>query len=159
MPDLSSLSHDVVRKLADKNMTLTTAESCTGGQIAAAITDISGSSAVFGYGYVTYANEAKNEMIGVDIALIEKHGAVSHEVAKAMAEGALKASGADIAISCTGIAGPTGGTDEKPVGLVYVGLCKLGKDPVSFENHFTGNRGEIRHQTVCNALQTVLGGL
>lgn len=159
MPDLSKLSQQVVEQLANKELTLSTAESCTGGMIASAITDVSGSSSVFGYGFVTYANEAKHDMVGVDMDLIQTYGAVSHEVCKAMAEGAVKASGADIAVSCTGVAGPTGGTTEKPVGLVYIGICEAGKAAHSSENHFEGDRDDIRRQTVYTALSNVLDKL
>lgn len=110
----------VVQLLAERGEWLATAESCTGGTIASRITDVSGSSRVFGHGWVTYANEAKQQHLGVPAALIEQHGAVSEEVARAMAEGALKHSGADHALAVTGIAGPTGGTPEKPVGTVWI---------------------------------------
>ncbi len=100
-----------------------TAESCTGGMVAAALTDISGSSAVVDRGFVTYTNESKNEMLGVRMSLIEKHGAVSREVAGAMACGAINSSNASFAVSITGIAGPSGGSKDKPVGLVWFGLA------------------------------------
>ena len=112
----------MVKSLTDSGQTLSLAESCTGGRIANRITDVSGASCVFTHGYVTYANEAKHEMLGVDSHLLEKHGAVSEEVALAMAEGARKNSGADIAAAVTGIAGPTGGTDDKPVGTVWLAI-------------------------------------
>jgi len=113
----------LVQLLAARGEWLATAESCTGGAIASRITDVSGSSRVFGHGWVTYANEAKTRQLGVPGDLIEKHGAVSEEVARAMAEGALKNSGADHALAVTGIAGPTGGTPDKPVGTVWIALA------------------------------------
>ena len=114
---------EVVRLLTASAKKLSLAESCTGGRIASRITDVPGASAVFTHGYVTYANEAKRDMLGVNQQLLEQHGAVSEPVAIAMAKGALLHSGADIAISVTGIAGPTGGTDAKPVGTVWIGLA------------------------------------
>src|SRR5215475_8586330 len=105
---------------------LATAESCTGGMVAAALTDIAGSSAVVERAFVTYTNRAKSQMLGVDPALIEAHGAVSRQVAEAMARGALAYSATDVAVSVTGIAGPDGGSAEKPVGLVWFGLAAGG---------------------------------
>jgi nicotinamide-nucleotide amidase len=119
-----TLDQVVVRLARAASKTVATAESCTGGLVASRITNVSGSSEMFRYGWVTYANEAKTSQLGVQAEVLEKHGAVSAEVAQAMAEGALRASGADIAVAVTGIAGPTGGTAEKPVGLVYFGLAK-----------------------------------
>lgn len=107
--------------LADKSLMLATAESCTGGLVAAAITDVSGSSGWFERGFVTYSNEAKSTMLGVPAKLIRDHGAVSEEVARAMAEGALLNSRAQVSLSITGVAGPNGGTPEKPVGMVCFG--------------------------------------
>lgn len=139
--DERSLEATVVHALTEKGLTLSLAESCTGGRISSRITDVSGSSAVFTHGYVTYANEAKVAMLGVDEKQIENHGAVSEEVAKAMAEGALKNSGADIAVSVTGIAGPSGGTEEKPVGTVWIGMCVRQGDKIltSAEKKFHPN--------------------
>jgi nicotinamide-nucleotide amidase len=115
--------------------TVATAESCTGGLVASRITNVSHSSEMFRYGWVTYANEAKMTELGVPAELLEAHGAVSPEVARAMAEGALRGSGADLAVAVTGIAGPTGGTPEKPVGLVYVALaCADGRIEVIERN-------------------------
>ncbi len=121
--DGSSLEETVVKLLAEKGLVLTTAESCTGGLISNRITDISGSSEVFEYGFVTYSNEAKADLIGVKAETLEEFGAVSEEIAGEMAVGALVESGADLAISVTGIAGPTGGTEEKPVGTVCFGIA------------------------------------
>lgn len=115
-----SLEEAVVARLREKRLTLATAESCTGGLIAKRITDVAGASDVFGFGYVTYANEAKENLLGVPHELILEHGAVSEETAKAMALGALKGSGADVAVAVTGLAGPSDGTEKKPVGTVWM---------------------------------------
>jgi len=126
--DGSELEEVVVREFAAKGLTVAFAESCTGGRISSRITDVSGSSAVFTHGFVTYANEAKQSMIGVSAESLAKHGAVSEQVAREMAEGALAAAEADVAVSVTGIAGPTGGTEEKPVGTVWMGIAVRGKE-------------------------------
>ncbi len=136
------------------NLTVSTAESCTGGMIASAITNVSGSSGFFGMGVVTYSNEAKMKLIGVKSKTLEKYGSVSEHTAKEMAEGILKLSNSDISVAVTGIAGPTGGTAEKPVGLVYIGVAgKYGT--LSFKNNFDGNRDEVRKQTVERAFELV----
>jgi nicotinamide-nucleotide amidase len=124
--DGSSLEKTVVRLLRTHDLTLATAESCTGGLIAHRITNVPGSSEVFTHGFVTYANEAKTDLLGVSAADISQHGAVSETVARQMAEGAAKSSGADLAVAVTGIAGPGGGSDEKPVGTAWIGLCHRG---------------------------------
>ena len=120
--DVENLESVVVALLAERGLRLATAESCTGGLVAKRIMDVSGASRVFGTGLVTYANEAKTRLLGVPAAMLEEHGAVSEPVARAMAEGVREVSGADIGIGITGVAGPTGGTPEKPVGLIYIGL-------------------------------------
>ncbi len=122
--DLIIPAKDVLDICREHGWKLATAESCTGGLIAAVLTDVAGSSSVVDRAFVTYSNEAKAEMIGVDLSLIESDGAVSERVARAMAEGALKNSNADIAVSCTGVAGPGGGTKTKPVGLVHVAAAR-----------------------------------
>ena len=119
---IEELVQKLAAKLIEKGWMLATAESCTGGMIAAACTDLAGSSQWFDRGFVTYSNEAKTEMLGVPAELIEKHGAVSEEVVRAMAEGAIRHSRAQVSIAVTGIAGPGGGSAEKPVGTVWVGL-------------------------------------
>jgi nicotinamide-nucleotide amidase len=124
--DGSSLEAAVVRLLREKSLTLATAESCTGGLIASRLTNVPGASEVFSQGWVTYANEAKASQIGVPMEMIATHGAVSEEVSRAMAEGALRESGADHAVSITGIAGPTGGTEENPVGTAWIALAEKG---------------------------------
>jgi len=141
--DDESLEKVVVEKLIERRLTLATAESCTGGLIGNRITDISGSSKTYLVGFVTYSNQAKKEILGVDEQLLDKHGAVSREVARAMAEGARAVSGADIAISVTGIAGPTGGTAAKPVGLVYMALAAA-DGTIAFEHRFSGSRMDIK---------------
>jgi nicotinamide-nucleotide amidase len=134
-----------------KGLTLATAESCTGGLIAAAITAVPGASAVFTHGFVTYANAAKTSMLGVPAELLEKLGAVCAAVAQSMAEGARARAGVDFAISVTGIAGPDGGTPEKPVGTVWFGLAGP-RGTTTYNRLFTGNRDEIRHASVDFAL-------
>ena len=137
---------------------LATAESCTGGMIAAALTDIAGSSAVVERGFISYSNEAKAELLGVPLALIAAKGAVSMEVATAMAEGALAHSHSSVAVSVTGIAGPDGGSPEKPVGLVWFGLS-AGGWTTSDHEVFSGNRAEVRRQATEKALALLLDGL
>ena len=125
--DVESLEELVVKELAEQGKKLATAESCTGGLLAKRITDIPGSSSVFDLGCVTYANEAKEALLYVPHEILEQHGAVSEETARAMAEGIVKRSGSEIGVGITGIAGPDGGTDDKPVGLIYIALSD-GKD-------------------------------
>ena len=120
--DLNSINELVVKALAENNMKIATAESCTGGLISKKITEVSGSSAVFDCGLCSYSNEIKNKVLGVDKAVLDTLGAVSAETAKQMAKGVILLANSDIAVSTTGIAGPTGGTPQKPVGLVYIGL-------------------------------------
>jgi nicotinamide-nucleotide amidase len=132
---------------------LATAESCTGGLIAATLTAIAGSSDVLERGFVTYSNDAKREMLGVPDATLEAAGAVSEEVAQAMAEGTLAASGADIALSVTGIAGPGGATDHKPVGLVFIGAARRGRALVVERHVFEGDRAAIREASVAVAFR------
>ena len=141
---------ELIEKLIASGVTVATAESCTGGLIAAAITDVAGASAVFGYGLVTYSNEAKEKILGVKKETLTTFGAVSEECAYEMAEGLKKVSRADCAVSVTGIAGPGGGSAEKPVGLVYMGLAWKDKVYVK-RNLFQGTREEIRQQTVKTA--------
>ena len=136
-------------------MTVTTVESCTGGLLSATLVDVSGASDVFYQGVVTYANEAKVRLVGVKEATLQAHGAVSEETAREMAEGGAKAANADAALAVTGIAGPGGGTKEKPVGLVYIGCYVNGKTIVK-KNLFTGNRREVREQAVETALKLLL---
>jgi nicotinamide-nucleotide amidase len=153
---MHSLVEELSLLLTEKNMRLATAESCTGGMIAAAVTDRSGSSAVFERGFVTYSNEAKIEDLGVKSETIETYGAVSEQTAIEMAQGALKNSHADIALSVTGIAGPNGGSPEKPVGLVYIGIAQPNKKPFAIKNNFDGDRTSIRQATVEKALEMLI---
>ncbi|MGV3663244.1 MAG: competence/damage-inducible protein A [Prosthecobacter sp.] len=143
----------LVELLAQRGEWLATAESCTGGTIASRITDVSGSSRVFGHGWVTYANEAKQQQLGVPADLIETHGAVSEEVARAMAEGALKNSGADHALAVTGVAGPTGGTPEKPVGTVWIALATKGAETWAVKRFSPGARDRFKLLTSQAALE------
>ncbi|HSR54691.1 MAG TPA: nicotinamide-nucleotide amidohydrolase family protein [Alphaproteobacteria bacterium] len=135
-----------------KGLTIATAESCTGGLIAAAITEVPGASDVFMRGFVTYANEAKTDLLGVPEALLAQFGAVSEEVARAMAEGALGAADADIAVSATGVAGPGGGSEAKPVGLVYMAASVRGGATLHERAVFSGDRQAVRAQAVETAL-------
>ena len=135
---------------------LATAESCTGGLIAAACTAVAGSSDWFERGFVTYSNEAKVESLGVDPALLAAHGAVSEEVACAMAAGALAHARAELAVAVTGIAGPGGGTPVKPVGLVWLALARRGGAPVAERLQLDGDRAAVRGRTVARALAALL---
>ena len=137
----------VLAHLIENKITVATAESCTAGLIAARIGDASGVSEIFSEGYVTYSNQAKEKNLGVPRKLLEEYGAVSEQVAQAMAEGVCRVSGAELGLSATGIAGPTGGTDEKPVGLVYMGVCYRGKTTV-VRRVFEGSRAQVRASTV-----------
>jgi PncC family amidohydrolase len=153
---LMELAESVVAAGRINNKTLALAESCTGGLIAAAITSISGSSDVFLGGAVVYRNEMKEKLLGVSTATLETFGAVSRETALEMAEGIKRLTGADINISVTGIAGPTGGTPEKPVGLVYLGMIANGKSPFAVRFNFRGNRERIRYEALKAALALFL---
>lgn len=144
--------------LKSKKIKLTCAESCTGGLIAKTITDYAGSSSIFERGFVTYCNESKHEMLGVNADLFQTVGAVSAEVASEMASGALKNSHAGIAISCTGIAGPGGATEDKSVGLVYIGVA-YNENVDSFEHQFGGDRESVREQTLKAAIDQVINSL
>ena len=150
-PALLEQAAALLQACRERGIMLATAESCTGGLIAATLTAIAGSSDVVERGFVTYSNEAKTELVGVPAELIARHGAVSEEVARAMAEGALAHSRADIAISVTGVAGPGGGSAAKPVGLVCLGLAQRGKPAVTERHIFPGDRTAIRATTVAHA--------
>ena len=150
-----SLEESVVELLAQKKMTVTTAESCTGGLIAGTLVNVAGASDVLNEGYVTYSNDAKERLVGVKHETLEEYGAVSEQTAREMAEGAPKPAAADAALGATGIAGPGGGTEEKPVGLVYIGCYVNGETTVK-ECRFEGSRMENRLHTVETALQLLL---
>lgn len=146
-----TLEDVIVRLCKEKNLKVTTAESCTAGLLAGRLMNVPGVSEVFCEGYITYSNESKERILGVDADTLKNFGAVSHETAEQMARGAAKAAGADAAVSVTGIAGPGGGTKEKPVGLVYVGCFTRGKVRTE-EFRFTGNRAKNREYAVVRAL-------
>lgn len=149
-----TLEEAVVRLLAKHDLTVTTAESCTGGMIAAKIVNVAGASDVFNEGFITYSNKAKRKILDVSKNTLKKYGAVSEQTAKEMALGGVFAGDADVCVAVTGIAGPDGGTDEKPVGLVYISCCF--KDEVTVkECHFHGTRMEIREQSANAALDLV----
>lgn len=149
---MDGIEERIVTKLIDKNITITTAESCTGGLIGATLINVSGVSAVYKEGYITYSDEAKTKLLGVPTALIQTYGVVSKETAQAMASGAAKAAGTMAALSTTGVAGPDGGSKEHPVGEVYIGCYYLGKvSVIRFLGQ--GNRMEIRAQAVKRALE------
>ncbi len=148
--------HALGQALRGRGLQLATAESCTGGLIAAACTAVAGSSDWFERGFVTYSNEAKAESLGVDARLIATHGAVSEPVALAMAEGALAHSKAQIAVAVTGIAGPGGGSAEKPVGTVWVAIARTGGVAQAELLQLAGDRASIREQTVHRALQRLV---
>jgi nicotinamide-nucleotide amidase len=156
---LSSLSLRVAQALQQRNLTLATAESCTGGWVSQVITQTSGSSAWFERGFVTYANDAKVEMLGVSPETITEHGAVSLDTAAEMAAGALVNSSALISLAVSGVAGPTGGSPGKPVGTVCFAWCELGKEPETEQHHFDGDRESIRRQAVICALEGLLARL
>lgn len=152
---LQPLVADLADALRARGLHLATAESCTGGLIAAACTDLAGSSDWFERGFVTYSNRAKTELLGVPEALLAAHGAVSEPVARAMAMGALQRSRAQCSVAVTGIAGPGGGSAGKPVGTVWFGWCIAGQTHAE-RMLFTGDRAQVRAATVAHALQRLL---
>jgi len=149
-------AQEILRIGLDRGLRVATAESCTGGLIAAVLTETAGSSAVFERGFVTYSNEAKMDLLGVPAETLVSHGAVSEETARAMAEGALAASRADATVSVTGIAGPDGGSAEKPVGLVHFGAARKGKETSHLARVFPGDRAAVRAATVETALHLLI---
>lgn len=150
------LATKIIKQAASANLKIATAESCTGGLISALLTDISGASSVYDCGFATYSNQAKQSLLSVPEQRLIQHGAVSAEIAQDMAQGVIKHSQADIAITTTGIAGPTGATKNKPVGLVYFGIA----DKNGYHNFnrkiFSGNRQQVRHAAVMHALLMIL---
>lgn len=146
-----SLEMSVVSLLEKNELTISTAESCTGGLLAGRIINVPGVSDVYKEGFITYTNKAKRKTLGVNKATLKKYGAVSTQTAREMALGAALEADSDVSISVTGIAGPDGGTDEKPVGLVYIGVCVKNKVHVE-EFRFSGDRANVREQTVISAL-------
>lgn len=153
---LKKLALKVLSCFKSKGLKIVTAESCTGGLIATRLTDISGASEVLDRGFITYSNEAKIQMLNVSHETIEKFGAVSAETVKAMAIGALTASKADISIAVTGIAGPSGGTSEKPLGLVHLAIASKNSDTQHSSFIFKGNRKQIRQATTCEAMKMLI---
>jgi nicotinamide-nucleotide amidase len=153
--DTPALVLELAELLQQQGRMMATAESCTGGLIAGACTDLSGSSNWFERGFVTYSNAAKTELLGVDSALIAAEGAVSEAVARAMAEGAVAHSQAQVAVAVTGVAGPTGGSAEKPVGTVWFGWSVAGRVHTE-RRRFDGDRAAVRAATVQHALQTLV---
>ncbi len=156
MSEIEDVARELVEAYTEFGLKAATAESCTGGMVAAAITSVAGSSAMFDRGFVTYSNEAKIGMLSVPEMMISQHGAVSREVARSMAEGCLRHSNADAVVSITGIAGPAGGSGDKPVGLVWFGVAK---DDILFTERevFHGDRSAIRNAATLHALRLLLG--
>ena len=153
MSEIEDAANLVLNLCLERKLKVATAESCSGGLIAAALTEIAGSSAVFDRGFVTYSNEAKMDLLGVREATLQAYGAVSEETAREMAEGAVAHSLADLAVSVTGIAGPSGATPGKPVGLVWFGLAKKGGETLAESHVFPGDRAAVRRSALLNALR------
>jgi nicotinamide-nucleotide amidase len=154
--DTAKLAVEAGRVLLAAGLKAATAESCTGGGVAAALTDVPGSSQWFERGYVTYSNAAKLQDLGVEAAVLERHGAVSAAVVEQMAAGALRASGADVAVAVSGIAGPDGGTADKPVGLVFLAAVRRGGGVHVVREQFVGDRAAVRRAAVAAALQLIV---
>ena len=154
--EIAALAAELGRRLAARGTLATTAESCTGGLVAGAITAISGSSGWFDRGFVTYSNEAKTELLGVNSGTLASRGAVSEATAQAMAEGAIRASRAGLAVAVTGIAGPSGGTAEKPVGMVCFAWAMRAGPTTTATHHFPGDREAVRKASVVVALQGLI---
>lgn len=160
--EILSISEELVKRASGLGLWISTAESCTGGLIAGALTSVSGASACVGAGFVTYSNEAKMDALNVSVESLNLHGAVSSEVAKEMALGALRNGKANLALAVTGIAGPGGGSDLKPVGLVYIAVAGgLKRDALIVQEHRFGDvgRSEVRRETVLKALELGLSAL
>ncbi len=156
MTEIKNLSSKLYELLKDTNFMISTAESCTGGLIGKTLTDIPGISAHYGYGFITYSNEAKQSLLGVKKETLDSFGAVSGETVKEMATGALLKSGSDVAVSVSGIAGPGGGSEEKPVGLVYIGIKSKENEAKACRFIFDGTRDEVRLKTVKKAIELVI---
>ena len=152
-PETLNLAEAVLAACRSRDWQVATAESCTGGLVAAALTAIAGSSDVFKRGFVAYSNDAKRELLGVPAEVIAGYGGVSPETAAAMARGAVARAGVDLAVSVTGIAGPGGGTSQKPVGLVYVGIARRDGASRVERRVFSGNRADIRRAALIEALE------
>ena len=156
---VDELVNKLAQQLVLRDWRMATAESCTGGWIAKVCTDLAGSSDWFDRGHIVYSYSAKEDLLGIDRADLQKFGAVSTEIAMQMAEGARDRSGCAVTVSATGIAGPGGGLEDKPVGLVYFGWCVDGKEVECASKVFSGDRKEVRQQTVLYALQGILSRL
>ena len=156
LEDLDTLAHEVGRALKKRDLMLATAESCTGGWAAQIITSVAGSSEWFERGFVAYTNIAKRELLDVKTTILSRYGAVSEQAARAMAEGALARSHAQVTLAITGIAGPSGGTTEKPVGTVCFAWAGKKRDTTSRKHIFAGDRDAVRRQSVATALQGLL---
>jgi nicotinamide-nucleotide amidase len=154
--EIEALVISVGQLLEARKARLTTAESCTGGLLAKCLTDVPGSSAWFEYGFVTYSDGAKENMLGLDPGLLEQHGAVSREVCEAMAMAAHVISHADVSVAITGIAGPDGGSEDKPVGTVWLAWLGPGRRSTCRARRFEGDRAAVRRQTVIAALKGIL---
>lgn len=155
----ADLAAELIARCRAAGLRLVTAESCTGGLISAALTDVPGASRVFDRGFVTYSNQAKTDLLGVPPFMLKEHGAVSAQVAEAMAAGARVQSGADLAVAVTGIAGPGGATPDKPVGLVYIATASKGQATEATRHDFPGDRTAVRGATVAAALRALLDRL
>jgi nicotinamide-nucleotide amidase len=161
-PAISELATELVAQLNRNKKSVATAESCTGGWIAKALTDVPGSSGCFGYGIVSYSNSAKESILGVNNRTLAEHGAVSEAVVREMAEAALRLSGADISVAVSGVAGPDGGSEQKPVGTVWFAWSMRAPGEVATDTdlrRFDGNRESVRRQTVIHGLEGVRGRL
>ena len=156
MDNLKQKAKIVYECLKTKNKILATAESCTGGMIGEMITAVPGSSEVYEYGFITYSNTAKQKLLGVSAETLSIFGAVSAETVCEMADGALKASDADIAVSVSGIAGPGGGSEQKPVGVVYVGIAQKGEKTEFFKLMISGDRDSVRQKTVDKVFDLII---
>lgn len=161
-PSTLTLSRQLIEKAQASGMQVATAESCTGGLLSAALTAVAGSSTVFERGFVTYSNEAKHDCLNVDWKILDTHGAVSAETATAMVKGVQANSQASLFCSITGVAGPGGGSEAKPVGTVYIGIGvqdENGFKALAHHNLFSGDRDEVRQQTVDTALELMIAVL
>lgn len=152
--DMNGLNEQVVRLLAERKMTIASAESCTGGLFSALVTAVAGASEIINESVVTYSNEAKIKYLGVSESTLSRHGAVSRETAYEMAQGLYRNTGADVTAAITGIAGPDGGTPEKPVGLVFAGICVRGDTEV-IQMQNSGNRDEVREKTCIQVFEAI----
>lgn len=150
------LSARVGKLLKERGFMLATAESCTGGWVSQVVTSVPGSSDWFDRGFVTYSNASKEEMLGVKVETLNKHGAVSAEVVREMAQGALERSGAQVSVAISGVAGPKGGTPKRPIGTVWLAWAKDGQEPRCRSTHFAGDRDMVRQQAVMAALQGII---